>query len=66
MELKNMLEYQELDRKVFLLEKKLRESDELKNANKVQAAFKQSQDAIVRLSSKAQQRLEAVVRLQEK
>ena len=26
MELKNMLEYQELDRKVFLLEKKLRES----------------------------------------
>ena len=66
MELKNMLEYQELDRKVFLLEKKLRESDELKNANKVQAAFKQSQDAIVSLSSKAQQRLEAVVRLQEK
>lgn len=66
MELKDMLEYQELDRKYFVLEKKLRESDELKNANKVQAAFKQSQDAIVSLSSKAQQRLDALTRLQEK
>ena len=66
MELKSMLEYQELDRQVFMLEKKLRESDELKNANKVLAAFKQSQDVIVGLSSKAQQRMDAVVRLEEK
>ena len=66
MELKSMLEYQELDRQVFVLEKKLRESDELKNANKVLAAFKQSQDVIVGLSSKAQQRMDAVVRLEEK
>ena len=66
MELKSMLEYQELDRQVFMLEKKLRESDELKNANKVLAAFKQSQDVIVGLSSKAQQRMDAEVRLEEK
>lgn len=66
MELKKMLEYQELDREVFKLENELRQSEELKQANKVQSAFKQSQEAIVGLSSRANQRLEAIQRLEER
>ena len=62
MELKQMLEYQAQDREVFKLENELRQSEEIKQANKLQTAYKQTQDVIVGLNSRAKQRMEAVAR----
>ena len=66
MELKQMLEYQAQDREVFKLENELRQSEEIKQANKLQTAYKQTQDVIVGLNSRAKQRMEAVARLEER
>ena len=52
MELKQMLEYQAQDREVFKLENELRQSEEIKQANKLQTAYKQTQDVIVGLNSR--------------